>query len=366
MASLSSGLSDGHYLAVRLALGVTLACALAWGVGWTLSFITPLLVVSFLGAESPTPTLKGQVGVLLIMALGALAGFLISSWLVPFPLLCLTVIGYGLFCSFYLQRGGAPGFVVLMLLIAVLVIPLMGLTSHAAVRIFAVGFFQAGAVALIVVSLMHWLLPNRREPGPLTAVAAPDASDRVGYAAVRTVVLLPLVLFFYSFALVDSLVMLVFAAIFAQQASVEVGLKTASALLLANVFGGLLAQVVFYLFVAVPTLPMMVLVMFGVGLFIGGRRFSDRPTAVLYTTALSTLLVILGPSVMSASAEPDAKFLLRVMQIALASAYLLVGFALLEWARERSAALRRSLASRLSVSAWPAGPGRPADRRRGS
>jgi hypothetical protein len=341
IARLLSGLDEGQYLAVRLALGVTLACGLAWGIGWTLSFITPLLVVSFLGTETPSPTLKGQLGVLLVVALGALVGLLISSWLIPFPLLCLTVIGYGLFSAFYLQRGGTSGFVVLMLLIAVLVIPLMGLTSHALALIFTVGFFQAGVVALLVASLMHWILPNRREPAPVAPGDVPDARDRVGYAAVRTLVLLPLVFFFYSFSLVDSLVMLVFAAIFAQQTSVEVGLRTAGALLLANVAGGLLAQVVFHLFVAVPTLPMMLLVMFGVVLFIGPRRFSDRPTAALYTTALSTLLVILGPSVMSSSAEPDAKFLVRVLQIALASAYLLVGFSTLGWVRDRARAIGR-------------------------
>ena len=142
--------------------------------------------------------------------------------------------------------------------------------------------------------------------------------------------MLPLVALFFSLGLVDSILTLVFAAIFAQQPDLRSGLRGAAALVLANFAGGLAAVLVFGLFVGAPTFTFMIAMMLLVGLLFGKRIFSDRPSAGLYGTAISTLLIIAGGAVTSTGDATTLDVLQRVFQIGLAAAYLVVAFSLID------------------------------------
>ena len=58
------GIADLRIL--RYAVGSTLAMAVAMGLDWPLSFLTPVLTLSFLASPAPRPTLKMGLGFILI------------------------------------------------------------------------------------------------------------------------------------------------------------------------------------------------------------------------------------------------------------------------------------------------------------
>jgi hypothetical protein len=332
MGVLSSRFDESGRRVLRLGVGLAAACGLAWGVVWDLSVLTPVLAVSFLSAGGPAPTLRAQLGILLMIAAAAIFGLFIAVVLTPFPGLCLTVICSGLFYAFYLQASGGSPFVVLMLLMALLVIPLLGAESAPVAVVFAQGFAISGAAALFIVTAAFMLIPE-----PDTDVEAPEkASAEVSrhacyeQALPRALAMLPLVALFFSQGLVDSLLTLVFAAIFAQQPDMRTGLKGAVALVLANFGGGLLAVGVFGLLVGAPTFTFMIAAIMFLGVFFGSRIFSERPAAKLYGTALSTLLIIAGGAVTSEGDATTFDVLQRVFQIGMAAAYLIIAFSFID------------------------------------
>jgi hypothetical protein len=330
MGVLSSRFDESDRRALRLGLGLAIACGLAWGVVWDLSVLTPVLAVSFLSTRGPAPTLRAQLSILLMIAAASILGLFIAVVLTPFPGLCLAVICSGLFYAFYLQAGGGSPFVVLMLLMALLVIPLLGAESAAVAVMFALGFAISGAAALFVVTAVFVLIPepgtNAEAPGKSSA----KVSQQMCYeqALPRTLAMLPLVALFFSQGLVSSLLTLVFAAIFAQQPDMRTGLKGAAALVVANFAGGLVAVGVFSLLVGAPTFTFMIALMSLLGVLFGSRIFSDRPTAALYSTALSTLLIIAGGAVTSQGDATTYDVLVRLLQIGAAAIYLVVAFIL--------------------------------------
>ncbi len=64
---------------LRYAIGSAAAMALAMGVGWQLSFLTPVLALSFLGTPTPRPTLREGLLFVATIAVACLAGLLLAS-----------------------------------------------------------------------------------------------------------------------------------------------------------------------------------------------------------------------------------------------------------------------------------------------
>jgi uncharacterized membrane protein YccC len=114
---------------LRYAVGSTLAMAFAMGLGWQLSFLTPVLALSFLATPAPRPTLKRGILFVAAIAIACAAGLLLSRYVLPYTLVFIPFTGLVLARVFYAKTGGASPLLITWLLIAILVIPLMAMQS---------------------------------------------------------------------------------------------------------------------------------------------------------------------------------------------------------------------------------------------
>ena len=108
---------------------MTLSSAVALGLAWPLSFITPVMTAKLLTQPKVMPFKAGLAFV--VLAGGAL--FLSARLLLPmlsYPAVHLLLTALILFLLFYAKAGGTNPILVVLLLIGTLVIPLIGTVAE--------------------------------------------------------------------------------------------------------------------------------------------------------------------------------------------------------------------------------------------
>jgi hypothetical protein len=327
---------------LRYAVGVTLAVALAMGIDWQLSYLTPILALSFLGPPARGPSARSLTAIVGVVTAAALVGVVVSAALLSYPVVFLLVEGLILFLLFYHNARGAPSIVITFLMIAVTVIPILALQSMAVALGVAQGLVVGAAAAVVVVWLAYALIPDplvgeqesavgKRGPGRPTV---PSRDVCIARAGTSTIVVFPVVaLFLYTG--MTSVLVLVFIALLSMQPDVAAGWKAGKALIVGNAMGGISAIVMFELLVTVPEFVFLLLLTLLAGLWFGSRLFSTAPMAPLFGMAFSTtLLVVLSAT--SSFGEADAKAWTRVVQIIIAVLYLVVAHAVVRSLGQRS------------------------------
>lgn len=311
--------------ALRLALGVTLSVALAYAIAWPISFLTTVLVAKFLSAPTPRPSLKAGLGIIVSLALASLAGMLLVWTVVPFMVVCLLLIGLGLFWIFLLNARGVSPFLIVMLTIGVTLLPMLALNSPALAGQVALGLVFGGAVSVLIVWLAFVLVPD---PSGATSDIVPEQlpeksfSVQLHYATVSTLIVMPLVVVFYMLNFSGAALMMVFVAIMAQQPQLKSTVVGGVMMVLGNTFGGLVAIIVYNLLVAVPSFAFLLLVVLLFSLLFAQLIFSGHKLAAVYASAFTTMLVLLGSSTGTFGKEADVNFYLRILQIIMASVYM--------------------------------------------
>ncbi len=319
---------------LRLALGTTLAMALAQGVAWPFAFITPVFTAMFLAAPAPCPSRPAVIVLVAAILATGVSGLVLALTLLPYLLayVCALVLIY--FLLFHALSGGANPFMVIMILVGVTAIPVLGQVSLSLALVFAVGFSFSGIAAMGLVLLSHGLVPDPATPNaqPVKAPGrtVPSADQRLHAAIVSTAVVAPVAICFCLFELTGELVTLIFIVMMSVQPELSAGIKASKKNLVGALVGGMLAIVFYELVVVAPSFTFLVLLTFAAMLVLGSQIFSGGPSAALYAASLSTFLIIVGGAIGSEDAEASSKFYLRILQIALAGLYVVVMFSLLE------------------------------------
>jgi hypothetical protein len=315
---------------------------LALGVDWRLSFIAPVLTLSFLGSPAPRPTAKTAVGFLGIIVVASVLGVLVSALLLPYPAVFLLLEGLMLFLLFYHGARGANPLLISMLLVALTVIPVVGLQTMFLAVAVAKGLVVGAGTAVAVVWLAHVLIPD---PPPLPSTLTGGSSARASKAGppsreaaaarawMNTIVVFPIVLLYFVLGL-TSVLILVFIALLSMQPDFSAGFKAGKALIVGNVMGGIAAISMYELLVMVPQFGFLLILTFLFGLWFGGRLFSGAPAAPLFGMAYSTLLLVIG-STTSMFGDANAKAWTRVIQITIAVVYLVVAFGVITRLRRK-------------------------------
>ena len=328
VAPLAAGTTDIRTVRIlRYALGSTLAMAVAMGFDWQLSFLTPVLVVSFLGSPAPRPAIKGLVTFVLIIAVACTVGLAVGLLLVPYPVVYLLVLGLLLFQLFHAKTRGAPPLLITWMLIAVLLIPILTSLSSTLAVVVAGYMIFGSAVAVGIVWLAHIAIPD----APQSAAAAPSApqedslSPEYGFyrALLGTAVVFPVAALFFAYQNASSLIILIFIAILTLQPSLSAGYKAGMALIVGNLIGGIASMIVYDLLVVAPHFGFLVLMTLLAALLFGAGLFSSSRWAPLFGMAFSTLLLIIG-STTSSYGDASDKATTRVIQITVAVIYAVV------------------------------------------
>jgi hypothetical protein len=320
------GKNDFNNKVLRLSLGITFGLGVAQIGNWQLSFLLPIFMSMLL--SGPKINLKMGIGFVAMILIGTMLGMVLTVTVVHLPFVCLLVISTLMFHIFYAANKGLSPLLVVMLLMGVTAIPLVGLQSSAMAWMIVQGLFIGGTLAVVFAVVFFWLIPEV-EVTDKAAAGATQIESPLRSAVVSVLVILPLVILFYTFSLTGGILVFVFAAILAQTPDLTAGIRGSAGLLIANALGGVFAIIVYSLLVAMPEYAFMLLLVFIVSLMFAQKIFSTSPYAALYSTAYTAVLLLVGNSIGDTSDSAAENFLIRILQIMMAATYIVSAFYIL-------------------------------------
>ncbi|MEE8079091.1 MAG: hypothetical protein V3T18_08850, partial [Pseudomonadales bacterium] len=238
-----------------------------------------------------------------------------------------------LFHIYYLVNRGGAAFFAIMLLIAVLLLPMLAQQADLLADGIATAFMGFGAFAIGIQWLAHGILPDppdshqgaRRRRGFQPGYSAAAAHN----AMKSTLVVLPVAILFIAAHWSSQALVIIFIAIYSVAPVLRISKQDTFYKFLANVLGGCAALVFYWLLVAVPEYYFLIALSLLSALVFGSVMFSDKATAPYYSSAFSTLLVLISTS-MGEGADFGANFWIRVGLVALAGLYVVGALSVLE------------------------------------
>jgi len=315
----------------RLAFGMTLSAALAFGIAWPLSFITPVLTASLLTGPRALP-LKAQIGVMVLLWISLTASSELLLPLLDFAAVHILITGLLVFLLFYAKAMGTNPLVVVLLLLGVVAVPLIGTINPGLARAASQGIFSAALVSAVVVRLAIVVFPD---PATLAAPPAPPAppkpspSEGARTALKSVVVMLPLIVAVQMLSIVSATVGLVQAMLLTLEPTYGRHLKMGAGLLVAHGAGGMVAVVIYQLLIMVPSFWFFLMICTAAALLMGDQIFSGTKLGSALKGGIATFFVVLGPS-LTGDAAAGADLVVRLLTIAFAVVYVVLAFGLME------------------------------------
>jgi hypothetical protein len=315
----------------RLAFGMTASSALAFGIAWPLSFITPVFTAKLLTTPRALGV-KQQVGFLVLLWVGLNVGTELLLPLLSYPAAHILLTGWALFVLFYKKARGMNPILIVFVLIGVIVIPLIGTIQPSLARAVAKGLFYSAAASIAMVYVTGALFPDppNAPPPPKKEAASREPTRRecVMLALRSLAVLFPLVVAFQLYSATGAAVMLIFAMMLSLEPTYGVHLRAGSGLILANLSGGLVGVIIYQLLVMVPSFWFFLLLCLISGMLIGNQIFSGTKLGKLLSAGITAVFIVLGPT-LTGDAAAGANLALRLFLIAAGVIYVVLAFGLL-------------------------------------
>ncbi len=194
---------------------------------------------------------------------------------------------------------------------------------------------MALALALILVTWAAW---PAMPPPRATPAHAPLRATRWRLALLATGVMLPILLVYLLFGLVDALPVIVTTVMLVIHFDPGQSARHALALILGNLAGGLLGWCMHLALLTTPTLPFLALLLFLVSIGFAQRIAVGGAVGAVALVACNAALIIFGTALATGPASVMV-WLTRLTQFALAGAFAL-GMMHLLWQRYATVAAR--------------------------
>ena len=310
----------------RLTFGTTGVFTLGLILGWPLASVGAVFTALFLQAPAGL-TLRAS-GSLFAFALTVMVfSWLLSSILLPYPVVYLAVVCIAIVMSFAWSLSGAGLLSGVLALMAAMMVPNLVLQSKDLALVLA-GWIPVNLlIAGFTSGLMFTLLPAK--PPVATQKSQQSAPDfDKGRRMLRmSLVTVPFALaFFVSGG--TALLVLFFVALLSQQlaAMPAAGKSVAKAMLTANLLGTAVAILCYEINVIAPSIvtPALLCLLLCAGLGTLGK--SKSPLAPAASSAITTALIVYGGSIAPFSDEADVKSVTRVLQIASALFFVILAY----------------------------------------
>ena len=312
-----------HIRALRYAVGVTIATALAFGIAWPLSFLFPVLSAVFLAMPLPKLTLSQGMRNMRDSLFAFGVGYIFCLFILPFPVIYIPLLGLALFHTYYHLNRGGSFWLVLMLLVCLLLMPMLaGLHEGLAIGVIS-GLVASSWLTIALLWLAHYLVPDPvGTPAlPVSPGVQPGYSAAAAEAALKsTIVALPIAIVFIANNWTSQILVMVFAAIFTLSPNLDKGKEAGSNSIKSTLIGGVVACCVYWLLVAVPEYPFLILLMFIISLGFGAAINSAHPHAKYLPSAMVAMIILVNSSLGEGSSFSEV-FVLRVILISLAAIY---------------------------------------------
>ncbi|ELV8721539.1 DUF2955 domain-containing protein [Vibrio harveyi] len=313
---------------LRFTIGVGLAVFLAAWVNWQLAFVAPVFTAKFLVDK---PNLHRETIYELLLALIATMGLglLLSGGITQYPIVLLIAVGLMMAWGYYLFTDPKWNLFATILLIAVLMLPFMAINNPAISVVLASGLAISGAVSVAIFALVHIYLP---EPDSKFAgyAAPPISKEQRWHASFRAMLIsFPVVCFFFVFQISEALLTMMFVALLSLMITSEKSVKLSAFLIISNGIGGILAILAFSILAIVPSIFFYTAFIALLAVLIGKKIYTVPEKAPIFATAFSTLLVLIGSTLMS-SGDIDSNTFIRIFQLVLVGTYMILASLFLE------------------------------------
>ncbi|CAH0529856.1 DUF2955 domain-containing protein [Vibrio hippocampi] len=313
---------------IRYAVAVGLAVFLAAWIDWPLAFVAPVFTAKFL-VDRPKFNRETVYELILAMVVTILLGLFLSTGITKYPIPLLILVGLMMMWSYYLFTDPKWNLFATILIIAVLMLPFMAIADPGVSVFLAVGLSSSGLVAVAMFALVHIYFPE--EDNQFTGFSAsPLTSGQRWYASLRAMIIsFPVVCFFFIFQISSALLTMMFIALLSLMITSEKSVKLSAFLIVSNLLGGVIAIAAFLILSLVPTIAFHTLFVATIALIIGKQIYTQPAKAPIYATAFSTVLVLLGSTLMS-SGDIDSNMWIRIIQLAVVSIYMILASLFLE------------------------------------
>ncbi|ENQ8701771.1 DUF2955 domain-containing protein [Vibrio harveyi] len=313
---------------LRFTIGVGLAVFLAAWINWQLAFVAPVFTAKFLIDK---PNLHRETIYELLLALIATMGLglFLSGGITQYPIVLLIAVGLMMAWGYYLFTDPKWNLFATILLIAVLMLPFMAINNPAISVVLASGLAISGAVSVAIFALVHIYLP---EPDSEFAgyAAPPIGKEQRWHASFRAMLIsFPVVCFFFIFQISEALLTMMFVALLSLMITSEKSVKLSAFLIISNGIGGILAILAFSILAIVPSIFFYTAFIALLAVLIGKKIYTVPEKAPIFATAFSTLLVLIGSTLMS-SGDIDSNTFIRIFQLVLVGTYMILASLFLE------------------------------------
>ncbi|WP_245905462.1 DUF2955 domain-containing protein [Photobacterium lipolyticum] len=252
-----------------------------------------------------------------------------------YPLILLLLVGLLMFIAYYLFMDPQWNFFATILMVAVMLLPYMGIIASGLAVYIAVGLVVSGVVAVGLFALLHLLLPDLEPVSNRQPIEILSPEQWAHEAMQALVIAFPVIIFVYYLQITGALLIMVIIGILSLQTTGQKSVKTSMFLLLTNGLGGLLAILFYECLVMVPTFTFLLALIALIGCVISTKIYRQPEKAPISAGVMSALLVVLGSGVTSDSKLIEVSFYIRIGQILLASAYMVfVSYLLESWKKE--------------------------------
>ena len=315
----------------RLAFVTAVSLFVSQVVGWSVSFITPVLLSMLLAIPLPGVKLKQC----LVFVLALVIPIWLTTWLL-LPVLSyqpmvgmLLLIAACFWCFYYSASGGSP-ILGAFLTMGLAIVAAIGSDSIDAVIAVNLALTMNAVVAVAILWLAYVLIPERppdegQKPRPKPE--PPSRQEAIRSAWRSTAIVLPVIVFFLFYAGSASyLVVMIKVASMGQQAENDNTKAVGKSLLLSTLIGGIGAVIIWNLMSIWPSLINLTLLVTLSGLLMGRKVFQGQGmTAVAgtWSYAFLTMLVIVIPAVLdgASGSAAGAKFYDRISMLTWATLY---------------------------------------------
>ena len=331
-ASLTTpGLAVANTRVLRLAFGTALSLWISQAIGWSISYIAPVITMFLLAMPIARPKAKFFAVVVLAVVVSVYGSFLFLPLLLHQKAVGFLLLGLALFHAFYFSAKGGAAVVSTLITIGLALTVAVGSVSVDALVAVAGGLTVGAVVGALIAFLSHVIIPDPPVNNP--AAAKGDAPATIPLAVARRnamralAIVWPITLWFLvSVASASNMAVMIKVAAMGQEAANQKARDAAKSLIMSTLIGGIGAVVAWNVLRIWPSLTLYTLLIALAGLIFGPRIFAGRglqPNGPTWSYGFLTMIVVLAPAVLDGDfgSSADARFYDRLLMFVWATLY---------------------------------------------
>lgn len=313
---------------LRCVFGVTLALVLSTTLGYLVPHITAIFTLMFLEPNQKPLGLKKEIGIVLGLSIMGYFGVLVGNYLIDYPLVLLPLLALIIYWSFRLIKIPEP--VRLLFLILAVLIPFISLKANLLGSVVLSALLLNLIIALGVIRVAFFIFPvttkeeiqqEKKKPTPYKNINL----NKLAFNGL--LVAFPIVFVFYLYNATVAVLTLVFAILLSFDPFIYQS-KKGTALIIANILGGLAGILAYNILVIAPSYVLYIFLILSVAFYFVIHLYSGKKTAPIFKISFNTFFVVMGVISTSTNEAGDTIWE-RLVQIGLAIFYVIIAFRVL-------------------------------------